>query len=96
MVCQHLAVLERELLARGVKETHRGQAWIRKCCEWVHFHCRLDLAALRGRLLLPPCVIDQEHRGTHDGSESGSVCTQCWDAILGLHPTSTADAQDHR
>jgi hypothetical protein len=86
MVCEHLSALEQDLLAHGVKETFRGEAWSRNCREWVYFACRLDLAALRARFDFASCVVDHMHRGTHDGAEAGFVCNQCWDAIMGAHP----------
>jgi len=90
MVCEHLRALEQELLERGVKETYRGQTWTRNCREWIYFDCYLDLSALRARFQFAPCVRDHEHRGTHDGQEAGLVCHQCWDAIIGVHPTYAA------
>jgi hypothetical protein len=90
MVCEHLRALEQELLARGIKETYRGQTWSRNCREWVYFECCFDLPALRARMSFPLCVIDHVHRGTHDGSEAGLVCSQCWDAIMGAHPSNQA------
>ena len=82
--CHYLRPLEHELAARGVRETFRGQAWSSNCREWIYFDCWLDLASIRARLSLPPCVEDHEHRGTHDGSERGFVCRECQDAVMGL------------
>jgi hypothetical protein len=96
MVCEHLSALECEVLARGVKETYRGQTWSRNCREWVYFECCFDLAALRTRLDFQACVVDHIHRGTHDGSEAGFVCSQCWDAIMGAHPTNAAGLLAYR
>lgn len=90
MVCQHLAALEQEVLARGVREVHRGQVWSQNCREWVYFACCFDLAALRARRQFDPCIQDHEHRGTHDGSEAGLVCTRCHDALMGVHPSQAA------
>jgi len=87
MACEHLAALEAALLRAGVPESFRGQAWSQNCREWVYFACVLDRAALRVRFRLPPCVEDHEHRGTHDGSEAGFVCTLCHDGVMGLHPS---------
>lgn len=86
MVCEHLAALEQELIARGVEETYRGQAWSQNCREWAYFACVLDLPALRARFQFSPWVSDHVHRGTHDGAEAGFVCGQCHDAIMGGHP----------
>ena len=74
MVCEHLSALEQEILARGVKETFRGQAWSRNCREWVYFDCLFDLPALRQRFQFADCVSDHVHRGTFDGQEAGFVC----------------------
>lgn len=85
MVCEHLAELELSLLASGIPETFRGQAWTSGCREWVYFACYLDLAALRRRMTFASCVQDHEHLGTHDGQEAGLVCTLCHDAVMGVH-----------
>lgn len=87
MVCEHLAALEQEIHTRGIAETYRGTPWSRNCREWVYFACCFDLAALRARLNFASCITDHVHRGTHDGSEAGLVCNQCWDAIVGAHPS---------
>jgi len=88
MLCEHLQPLEQALLAAGIPITFRGQAWSSNCREWVYFDCFLDRPAIRQRIPLAPCIKDHDHRGTHDGSESGFVCTQCHDAIMGLHPSN--------
>jgi hypothetical protein len=85
MVCEHLAEIERALLAAKVSETFRGQPWTSNCREWVYFACWLDRPAIRGRYKLAECVIDHDHRGTHDGQEAGLVCSTCHDAIMGAH-----------
>jgi hypothetical protein len=87
MTCEHLQQLESEIVAAGVKETFRGQAWSQNCREWVYFDCFFDRESIRRRLVLATCVHDHEHRGTHDGQEAGFVCAQCHDAIMGLHPS---------
>jgi len=85
MTCEHLNALEKAILARGIRETFRGQAWSSNCREWVYFDCYLDLAAVRQATPLPHCVHDHVHRGTHDGEERGFVCTTCHDALMGRH-----------
>lgn len=87
MLCEHLAPLEQQILKARIEETFRGQAWSSNCQEWVYFACYLDREAIRGRMQLAECVKDHEHRGTHDGMEAGFVCTQCHDAIMGVHPS---------
>jgi len=85
MVCEHLAQLEQALIATNIPITFRGQPWTSNCREWVYFACWLDRPAIRARFALLPCVIDHDHQGTHDGQESGLVCTACHDAIMGAH-----------
>lgn len=96
MVCEHLAALEAELLAGGVPELSRGQAWSRNCREWVYFDCILDRAALRARFALADCVEDHEHVGTHDGTEAGFACRTCKDALMGYHPDHAAGRPTYR
>jgi hypothetical protein len=85
-MCQHLSQLERELLDAGIPEIFRGKAWSKGAREWVYFDCVLDRRSLRTRLTLADCVVDHDHLGTHDGQESGFVCSQCHDGVLGIHP----------
>jgi len=89
MVCEHLRVLEEELLASGIEMRCRGKVWSDNCREWVYFNCVLDLKSLRGRIGFDPCVRDHEHTGTHDGNESGLFCVECKDGIMGFHPKFT-------
>lgn len=88
MICEHLAPVEAELKARGVRVTFRGQAWSDNCREWVYFDCVLERETLRRRFALPACVVDHDHLGTHDGQECGLVCTEHHDAIMGRHPAT--------
>lgn len=85
MTCEHLRAVEQAIMKRGIPETFRGAAWSRNCREWVYFDCYIDLAAVRARFLLPDCVVDHAHRGTHDGQERGLVCSLCNDAIMGAY-----------
>ena len=89
MTCEHLRDLENAMIAAGLKETFRGQAWSKNCREWVYFDCFIDAAAVRQKFTLAPCVNDHAHRGTHDGQERGFVCSACWDAVMGVYePTA--------
>ncbi len=88
MVCEHLAALEKELLAAGIAVTFRGPAWGTGTREWVYFDCCLDRAAIRARMAFAECVEEHEHYGTQDGQEAGFVCTACHDAVMGVHPKS--------
>lgn len=73
------------MLAAGIKATFRGQAWSKNCREWVYFECYIDAAGVRQNFVLADCVKEHSHRGTHDGQESGFVCRQCWDGIMGVY-----------
>ena len=42
MTCEHLRQLENEMIAAGVRQTCRGQAWTGNCREWVYSDCYLD------------------------------------------------------
>lgn len=90
MVCEHLADLERSLLAAEIPVTCRGSVWSENCREWIYFDCYLDRPAIRAEFLFASCVEDHEHLGTHDGKESGFVCAICHDGIMGVHPTDRA------
>ncbi|HKD79320.1 MAG TPA: hypothetical protein VKH81_06465 [Candidatus Angelobacter sp.] len=85
MTCEHLRSLECAILSAGLKETFRGQAWSNNCREWVYFDGYIDPIAVREHFALPDCVKEHSHRGTHDGQESGFVCSQCWDAVIGAY-----------
>ena len=87
MVCEHLAELEKDLTDKGIRETCRGQVWSQNCREWVYFDCYLNNGEIRKRIRFADCVTDLEHRGTHDGSESGFYCTIHHDGIMGLIKT---------
>jgi hypothetical protein len=89
MTCEHLIDLEREVMARGIPEISRGQAWSRNCREWVYFRCYFERESIRKRFNLSDCVIDHQHAGTHDGKEAGFYCTEHQDGILGV-PISDA------
>jgi hypothetical protein len=91
MLCQHLAQLEQELLAANIPVTFRGQAWSSNCREWVYFACWLDRQSIRSRIVFPEFVKDHVHRGTHDGQESGLVCAQCNDAVMGLYSSDQSE-----
>ena len=85
MTCEHLKPLEAAIIARGIRETFRGQAWSLNCREWVYFDCFIDTAAVRRAFALPSCVSEHVHRGTHDGQERGFVCSNCHDGIMGSY-----------
>jgi hypothetical protein len=83
MTCEHLQAVEQAIIAQGIRETYRGQAWSSNCREWVYFDCYIDTAAVRQTFALADCVEDHVHRGTHDGQERGFTCSKCHDGIMG-------------
>lgn len=84
MVCDHLAPLEKALLASGVSVTFRGEAWSKNCREWVYFDVALDITALEERFSFPTCVSVHENKDPKSGLERGFVCDSCHDAVMGL------------
>ncbi len=92
MLCEHLSELEAAILGRGIAETYRGQPWTDRCREWAYFNCLIDPETTREQFSLADCVRHHEHFGTHDGQESGFVCSKCNDAVMGLHPKSARSA----
>ena len=83
MVCQHLAILEDELIQANIKETYRGQAWSKDCREWVYFDAVLDTSTLASRLQFPSCVKVHENLDPKSGQERGFFCELCKDGIMG-------------
>jgi len=83
MVCKHLAVLEKALIASGLKVTSRGAAWSKNCREWVYFDVRLDIDAIRERIAFPDCVQVHENTDQRSGLERGFVCDSCNDGVMG-------------
>lgn len=87
-MCEHLKALDEELIRRGIVETFRGAAWSRNCREWAYFTCYLDLASIRTRLALAPCVVDHANDDPRSGTERGFCCMEHFDAIMGSLETS--------
>ena len=85
MTCTHLRAVEQAIIDRGIREELRGTVWTKNCREWVYFECYIDLAAVRTKFALDPCVKDHVHRGTHSGSERGLYCEQCYDGVMGRY-----------
>jgi hypothetical protein len=85
MLCEHLSILEKELIDEKIPELFRGKAWSNNCREWVYFDCYLKLSSIRLRVQLSDCVESHAHLGTFDGQENGFVCMTCHDAIMGHH-----------
>ena len=93
LMCEHLRFLEDYLKAKKIPEIFRGQAWSDNCREWVYFDCVLDTESLKTKFNLPPFVITHENTDERSGTELGLVCTQCQDAIMGLHPKHSSSSK---
>jgi hypothetical protein len=81
--CDHLRPLESALIAAGVKEISRGQAWSNHCRLWVSFDCRLEMSSLRERFHFATCVTDHLHQDSHTGEELGFYCEEHLDGVMG-------------
>jgi hypothetical protein len=91
MICEHLRDLELAITAAGIDETYRGQPWSQNCREWVYFDCLLDVVAISESFDLAPCVVEHRNDDPRSGLESGFVCQECRDAIMGIHPEARKD-----
>jgi hypothetical protein len=85
-LCEHLRPAERHLRELGAKLYSVGRPWTENCHIWVFFDTVLDCEGLIARLGLDSCVSIHDHRGTHDGSERGLVCSIHQDGIMGRYP----------
>lgn len=92
-MCEHLSPLEQYLASLQIRETFRGQAWSDNCKEWIYYDCILSTGALKEKFNLPSFIIKHENTDLRSGTELGLVCTQCNDAIIGLHPEFSSDAK---
>jgi hypothetical protein len=86
-LCEHLAPAEQYLRGQGAKLITCCRPWSANCHIWAYFDALLDCERLIQTLSLNPCVNIHDHRGTHDGSERGLVCTVHHDGVIGLHPS---------
>jgi hypothetical protein len=86
-LCEHLRPAERSLRAAGARLFSLTRPWSDNCHLWAYFDAVLDCERLIETLGLDPCVRIHDHRGTHDGSERGLVCSVHHDALMGAHPT---------
>jgi hypothetical protein len=89
-LCEHLRTLEQYVRDQGGRVISVGQPWSANCRTWVYFDVLLDCDRLIKSLGLAPCVQIHDHRGTHDGSERGIVCTIHHDAVMGPHPVDAS------
>jgi hypothetical protein len=85
-LCEHLRPAEKYLRESGGRVVSVGRPWSANCHIWVYFDRVLDGDRLIRDLELDACVQVHDHRGTHDGSERGIVCTVHHDGIMGPRP----------
>ena len=85
-VCPHLRPVAELLLQQGRPITFFGQPWTKNCRHWIYFEGVIDVEELKRNLSLEECVAIHRHRGTHDGSEQGFICSLDNDGVMGDHP----------
>lgn len=85
-VCEHLQVADRYVRGQGAQVISAGRPWSANCRLWIYFDALLDCESLISGLGLASCIEVHDHRGTHDGSERGIVCTVHNDGLMGPHP----------
>lgn len=85
-LCEHLQPAERLLREAGAKLSSLCRPWSDNCHLWAYYDAVLDCDRILQTVQLDPCVQIHDHRGTHDGSEYGLVCTVHRDALMGAHP----------
>jgi hypothetical protein len=91
-VCEHLQAADKYVRDQGAHVISAGRPWSANCHVWIYFDAVLDCERLIKGLGLAPCVQIHDHRGTHDGSELGIVCTIHNDGIMGLHAEDASPA----
>jgi hypothetical protein len=91
-LCEHLKPAEKYVRDQGGRVVSAGRPWSANCHVWVYFDTMLDSDRLIKGLGLDPCVQVHDHRGTHDGSERGIVCTIHHDGLMGPHPSDASAA----
>jgi hypothetical protein len=88
-LCEHLAAAAQYILGKGAKVVSCGQPWSENCHIWAYFDALLDCEKLIRGLHLDSCIKIHDHRGSHEGSERGLVCTIHKDAVMGPHPADS-------
>jgi hypothetical protein len=91
-LCEHLQDAERYIREHGARVVSRSRPWSANCHVWVYVDALLDCERLITGLTLASCIQIHDHRGTHDGSERGIVCTIHNDGIMGPHPEDASPA----
>lgn len=86
LMCEHLKPLENYLNVKNIPETFRGKPWSIHCNEWIYFDCILNTTQLIAKFQFSAFVVVQQNDDPRTGTELGLFCTECNDAILGLHP----------
>jgi len=85
-LCEHLQPAEKYVRGQGAPVVSSRRPWSANCHIWLYFDALLDCRRLIDGLGLASCIEIHDHRGTHDGSERGIVCTIHHDGIMGRHP----------
>jgi hypothetical protein len=91
-LCEHLKPVEDYLRGKGIPVFSSARPWSANCHIWVYFDALLDCQRLIDGLNLATCIQIHDHRGTHDGSERGIVCSIHNDGIMGRHPADASPA----
>jgi hypothetical protein len=89
-ICEHLQPAEKYVRDQGAHVVSSARPWSSNCHIWVYFDALLDCERLITGLGLASCIQIHDHRGTHDGSERGIVCTIHNDGIIGPHPNDAS------
>ncbi|HEY2018311.1 MAG TPA: hypothetical protein VGH38_32625, partial [Bryobacteraceae bacterium] len=74
-LCEHLEPAAQLLREAGARLFSICRPWSDNCHLWACYDAVLDCERLIEQLALDPCVHIHDHRGTHDGSKRGLVCT---------------------
>lgn len=94
-LCEHLQAAEHLLREGGVRLFSLSRPWSDNCHLWAFYDAVIDCELLMARLRLDPCVQIHDHRGTHDGSERGLICSVHHDGLMGAHPLDAGPGRRH-
>lgn len=92
MACKHLYILENELKNSDILIRFNGQAWTENCRQWIYYDCYFDTISLRKRITFDDCIVDYDYSDIKVGSEEGFFCTECKDAIIGIHKSQISNS----
>jgi hypothetical protein len=89
--CEHLAALEMDLRATGVRIQSDGLSWWdERTPGWMYFSMYLVPDRVRAQYGLPEFVEYSAWDGHVAGQEAGFECKRCRSAIMGVHPAYRA------